>query len=40
MPRMLTVATLQSAYGADRGANIARTADLIRQAGVRSVGLL
>ena len=30
MPRTLTVAALQAAYGADRDANIARTADLIR----------
>ena len=32
MPRTLTVAALQAAYGADRDANISRTADLIRQA--------
>jgi N-carbamoylputrescine amidase len=32
MPRQITVAALQSAYGADRAANIARTADLIREA--------
>ena len=32
MARTLTVAALQTAYGADMAANIARTADLIRQA--------
>jgi N-carbamoylputrescine amidase len=32
MPRTITVAALQTAYGEDMAANIAKTADLIRQA--------
>ncbi len=32
MPRSLTVAALQTAYGMDQADNIARTADLVRQA--------
>ena len=40
MPRTLTVAALQSAYGADRDANIARTADLIREAASRGAQVI
>jgi len=40
MTRKLTVAALQSAYGADRGANIARTADLIRKAADRGAQVI
>ncbi|MCA6327368.1 nitrilase-related carbon-nitrogen hydrolase, partial [Phenylobacterium sp.] len=40
MPRTLTVAALQAAYGADRDANIARTADLIREAASRGAQVI
>ena len=40
MPRTLTVAALQAAYGADRDANIARTADLVREAAGRGAQVI
>jgi N-carbamoylputrescine amidase len=40
MPRTLTVAALQAAYGADLDANIARTADLIREAASRGAQVI
>ena len=40
MSRTLSVAALQTAYGADRDANIARTADLIRQAADRGAQVI
>jgi len=40
MPRPLTLAALQTAYGEDMAANIARTAELIRQAAARGAQVI
>ena len=40
MTRTLSVAALQTAYGTDMAANIARTADLIRQAADRGAQVI
>ena len=40
MGRMITVAALQTGYGADMGANIARTAELVREAAGRGAQVI
>ena len=40
MARMISVAALQSSYGADLQANIARTADLVREAAGRGAEVI
>ena len=40
MPRTLTLGALQSSYGDDMGANIARTVDLVRQAAAKGAQVI